>query len=178
MKIFRNQDKKGIALFIAIIAVSAITLITFAIADIAFKEQILTYSGKDSKTAFYAADAGLECALYHDVKKIDFYFAKNSASPQSGNIVCNEDGLTLNSDVNPDNQNATTTFSFNLDWSESVSSGKSCVVVSVAKTLIGAGPDIHTKIEARGYNNTCGTNIPNKVDPGARNLERALEVNY
>lgn len=178
MKIFRNQNKKGIALFIAIIIVSAITLITFAIADIAFKEQILTYSGKDSKIAFYAADAGLECALYHDVKKEGFYFAKNHLTSQSGSIVCNEAGLA-GDPILPifdlEVQSATTTFSFNIDWSGSQNNGKSCAIVKVSKTLIGAGPDIHTRIESRGYNNTC-TGI--SVDVGARNLERALEVSY
>lgn len=177
MKLFKRQNKKGIALFIAIIIVSAITLITFSIADIAFKEQILTYSGKDSKTAFYAADAGLECALFHDVKKTGFYFAQNSSSLQSGSIVCNQDGLTLTPTVTSDGISATTTFSFNIAWPVEDSS-KSCAIVSVYKSLIGAGPDIHTRIEARGYNNTCGTDTANQVDIGARNLERALEVSY
>lgn len=177
MKFFRGQNKKGIALFIAVIAVSAITLIVTSIADIAFKEQLISYSGKDSKIAFYAADSGLECALYHDVKKQGFYFTPDFSNPQIGNIVCNESGDILPPDVDPSMASATTTFSFNVEWPGG-SPEKSCAVVIVSKTRIGLGPDVHTRIESRGYNNTCGTQNPNRVDIGNRNLERALEVNY
>lgn len=178
MKFFiKRNRKKGIALFIAIIAVSAISLIIFSIADIAFKEQIITYSGKDSKIAFYAADSGLECALYHDVKREGFYFASNVSSPQIGNIICNENGITLTPDSVYGAQSATTTFSFNIEWPEGYPA-KSCAIVTISKNLVGAGPDIHTVIQSRGYNNNCGNDTPNRVDAGNRNLERALEVSY
>lgn len=183
MKLFKNYNggknnksrgKKGIALFIAVIAVSAISLIVASIADIAFKEQIISYSGKDSKVAFFAADAGLECALYHDVKKLGFFFALNNSSPQQGDLVCNPDGdvITPMVGVRPTPTAATTTFAFDLEWPGG-SGGKSCAIVIVSKILV--GPDIKTKIESRGYNNTCGEN---SVDPGQRNIERALEVTY
>lgn len=171
----KKNKKRGIALFIAVIVSSAILLITLSIADIAFKEQIISYSGRDSKVAFYAADAGLECALYHDVKKADFAFAKNSTNPQVGAIRCiSETGDPVFTTVTPSATAATTFFFFNpviSQWSS-----KSCAIVFVEKTLVGAGPEIHTKISAYGYNNTCDTN--GTVVYAPRNLERALEVNY
>lgn len=161
------SDKKGIAIFIAVIATSAIIIITLAIADISFKEQIITYSGKDSKVAFYAADSGLECALYHDIKKPNFFFATAPAPIQQGTVRCNN--ADINSTITIAGQEAKTVFSYNLSGTS-----ESCAVVTMTKT--GSGPNFSTKIDSRGYNNTCST--PNTPDPGPKNLERSLEVNY
>lgn len=177
MKILRNnkkrvEGKKGIALFIAVIAVSAVLLLVLSIADISFKEQILTYSGKDSKVAFYAADSGLECALYHDVKKPDFYFATTSTS-YFGQLVCNDQVVTPSITYDALERTATSTFSFNIDPGNSAT--KACSIVTVVKNLFGS--DILTKVEARGYNNTCNI-VQHTVDTGSRNLERSLEMTY
>src|SRR3989344_3437475 len=144
------QNQKGIAVFIAIIAVSAILLIVLSIADIAFKEQILTYSGKDSKIAFYAADSGLECALYHDVKKPGFSFATPNDPLQVGIINC--DGLPVNNPaITSGDPTTQTIYSYNLSGT-----ANSCTIVIVSKTDTGS-PPIKTKIEASGYNNNCNT---------------------
>ncbi len=184
------KEERGIALFIAIIAISAILIIVLSIADISYKEQVLTYSGKDSKIAFYAADSGLECALYHDIKKGNFFFANPPppAPSQVGVIECDEatnitpsitSGLETITIFNPpppttyDNVPfAQTTFSYNLSGSSD-----SCVIVTVRKTKLLPTNNIRTKIEARGYNNTCNTTT-NTVNVNIRNLERALEVSY
>ncbi len=177
-----KNNKKGVALFIAVIAVSALMIIAAAISDIAFKEQTISYSGRDSKVAFYAADSGMECALFYDLKGGNdglFVFATSSGGVRTPTLS----GCTMGASGNPIpitprtqsiSDAATTTFYFNVD-SAPADSAKACVVVEVSKTLKPGG-SISTKIESRGYNNYCtGHAYP---DEYARNLERSFRVNY
>ncbi|MEK7567730.1 MAG: pilus assembly PilX N-terminal domain-containing protein [Patescibacteria group bacterium] len=61
-----NKSKKntGFALLMAIMVGSLFLAIGATIHRIALIEIILSSTGKDSQFAFYAADTGLECALY------------------------------------------------------------------------------------------------------------------
>lgn len=173
------NDKKGIALLIAVVAVSALLLIALAISDIAYKEQILSYSGKESKVAFYAADSGMECLLYHDIGFPGFFFATSGTDlglTPAPMPTCNQ--ITPVIQVVQGPEAATTTFGYNISTSEP----KACVVIRVVKTTGAEG--LATKIEARGYNNTCGgvqgctSNLCTEPDIGLRNVERALRINY
>lgn len=60
------QTQKGFTIFIAVIVSSLLLLVTLAISNIALKETILSSAGKESEMAFYAADSGIECALFWD----------------------------------------------------------------------------------------------------------------
>ena len=78
MKIFIKQIKKAdknqggfVVLFTVLISVIVLVLAT-GIFNIALKETELTISAKESNLAFYAADAGSECALYYDLKENAF----------------------------------------------------------------------------------------------------------
>lgn len=183
----RTHKKRGMALLIAVIATSALLLASIAISDIAFKQQLISYSGRESKIAFYAADAGLECALFHDLKVENFF-------PTPGTVPLNQvDGLNCDENENfsayepPDdsdidgNSAVTSRFSYNLD-------SEFCIIVDVAK-IDDASAGIKTRITSRGYNTHCtfddgvpgGDDIPGGVPaitPGPRNVERALEVTY
>lgn len=53
-------------MFIAVVIMTVLLLVSFAVVNIAIKGTIFASSGRDSQLAFYAADAGLECALYWD----------------------------------------------------------------------------------------------------------------
>lgn len=72
MKRFSNHSrKKGFTLLIAVLVSSIFLSLASTIATITFKQIILSSIGKDSQRAFYAADAGMECALYWDLKFSD-----------------------------------------------------------------------------------------------------------
>lgn len=184
--------KRGITLLIAVIAVSALFLIAMAISDISYKEQVISYSGRDSKVAFYAADLGMECALYYDLKGADFTngttstpfnFATTSA-PTTQVIACGNVGTytltnqgTAPFSVVTSGTVSTSTFFFN--YTDPVTSIKSCSYVRVVKAVNGAV--VGTIIESRGYNNNC--NAPTVTDPprpmsALRNFERSLRVTY
>jgi hypothetical protein len=64
MNYFKN--KKGFALLYAIVMISVISVIAFGLANISFKQKLLSSLATDSQIAFYASDAGMECALYNN----------------------------------------------------------------------------------------------------------------
>jgi hypothetical protein len=62
------QLNKGVTLFIAVVIMSILLFISFAVVNIAIKSTTFATFGRDSQLAFYAADAGLDCAIYWDSK--------------------------------------------------------------------------------------------------------------
>ena len=62
--VFHNQSTAGIALFFAVVFVSVVLAITLGVSDLVFGEQIIAKDLRDSRRAFYFADAGVECMLY------------------------------------------------------------------------------------------------------------------
>ena len=60
------QQNKGFVLLFAIILCTIIIAITIGITNITYKELHFTANAQDANDAFYAADAGVECALYLD----------------------------------------------------------------------------------------------------------------
>lgn len=66
------QPRGGFAVLYAVITASVLLLIGLAISNISFKELVLSSQIKDSQTGIFAADAGLECALFWDLKHPGF----------------------------------------------------------------------------------------------------------
>lgn len=63
---YKLQRNKGMTLFMAVTIMGILLFISFAIVNISIKSNVFATSGRDSQFAFYAADAGVECALYWD----------------------------------------------------------------------------------------------------------------
>ena len=157
------------------IAVSAMLLIALAISDISFKEQVLTFFGRDSKTAFYAANSGIECALFHDFGGgvevcSNFRHRQKAVCPEPFNVqiklfkrMCHQTRILLSQ-----------VFYFNV-----ISEASSCSVVRVTKTAVGVvfrqllnQEGITTRVMKVG-------GIPSDPalsDDSARNIERALRM--
>jgi Tfp pilus assembly protein PilX len=145
------QKKKGATLFTALVVTSMVLAIGASISSIAFKSARLSSIGRDSQAAYYASEAGLECAMYW-VKKSEAF---NPAEPQM-TIRCS------NSNINVTRSSpcavGNCTFSFRVEFP-----GVSyCADVRVVK---GTTPNPPTIIESRGYN-TCVS--------GVRRLERRV----
>lgn len=62
------NNQRGFALLIAVIFMSVMLAFGLALSSLGYKQKVLASSATDSQYAFYAADAGLECVLYHDQK--------------------------------------------------------------------------------------------------------------
>lgn len=138
----KNQ-KHGFTLLMAMIISSLLLSIGISIYSITLKELILSSHGRNSQFAFYAADTGLECALYWDIKKNAF----STTTPST--IEC--DGKTI------ENVGGEPVSTFNIDFSPE----PFCATVTVNKS------DTKTIIESRGYN-TCDLANARRVERGMR----------
>jgi hypothetical protein len=66
---FKTKHHKGFALLFSIVVVSVVVITTLAVSSIVRRGLEITSVGERSMEAFFAADAGLECALYWDIKE-------------------------------------------------------------------------------------------------------------
>ncbi len=151
------NSQNGFTLFVAIVVMGTLLLISTGVINLAVKQALISSSGKESQLAFYAADTGMECALYWDVKSPTGHSA--FATSTGATITCNQDAN------NPANQwvvggSTASTFSY-ITFLPS----PACARVTVTKN-----PDNTTKIESFGYN-TCDS-------ANARRVERAVRATY
>ncbi len=161
-----NLDKKGFVILIAVLLASIFALIGASIFNISVKELVLSSGSRDSQYAFYAADSGLDCALYWDLQHSVFATSTHSGSSPSG-IYCADQDVTTRDDWSwkepPTNDfKADTIFGFDLFPDDAVR--KDCALVDVHKE------NGVTTIESRGYN-TCD-------ETDSRRVERALRIIY
>lgn len=86
----------GYALYFAIIITGLLILISYVTANISIKELSLSTTAADSHTAFYNADAGLECALYWDIKNPGGTAGLSAFDPSTpATITCNNQTLSV-----------------------------------------------------------------------------------
>jgi len=153
------SKNKGITLLIAIVITASLLLISTGMVNLALRQAFLTSSSRESQFAFYAADTGIECALYWDVRNPNYSaFATSTMST----IHCNEDVLNQNpTNPTPAIVGGESAPSFTIKFLPD----PYCAIVTVTKFDNGA-----TQIESKGYN-TCDSTNPNRV-------ERAVKVTY
>lgn len=184
--------KKGFTVLYAILVASLLLSISLGIYSISLRDFILSSSASESEKAIFAADSGVECALYWD--RVRHSFASPGIAASNGfsaiavnpatirTIYCGETSRIL---YDP-NVGSTLEYSFsNFNATEvgwvtqfivrfTPDNNAPCALVVVYKRAIDStatvGPSIHTRIESRGYN-SCDTANPRRV-------ERAIEVRY
>lgn len=148
---------RGFTLLLAVLIGSVLLALGFAIFNIVSKDIILSSAGRESQFAFYAADSGVECALYWDYQADAF--STESALTQ---VTCGEENATLTRAFDALTGEYRTTFSFSLGSALT----DACTAVEVTKTDL----PTQTVIVASGYN-TCVVTNP-------RRIERAIRVQY
>ena len=160
------MNKKGFVLLFTMVLSSIILAIAMGITSVALREVKLSISGKDSDDAFYAADTGVECALFYDK---DIFVGDAFPSQTFGQMTCG------NSPIYPIG---------NTDgWIFSVfgvgSSGNSCALVTVAKYPVddGTGSGPYTRIVSKGYN-VRDNSVDDCSGSSSNSVERQLEVTY
>jgi len=158
---FVKDTFRGFTLLIAVVISSLLLSIGLAILNSTLKGFELSVLGRESQFAFYAADSGLECAIYWDVKEEAFATSSESILPVSG-VVCA--GVDITSSLAPDSSDAISAITtFDLPYAGS----SYCAKIKVTKNI-----DAYKKtvIESRGYN-SC--------DPGnTKRVERAIKISY
>lgn len=145
---FNTKHHKGFALLFSIVVVSVVVLTTLAVSSIVRRGLELTSIGERSMEAFFAADAGLECALYWDLeRRTDMVFRPNTGQTISclglSNIPVTQTGSVA---------------------SFSINNNGICAEVSVE--VVG----LQTEVQSRGFN-TCTASDPGRI-------ERGLEARY
>ena len=146
-----GNNKKGITLLIAVLTSSLLLAITLSIFSITIKELQISASSRESHKAFYAADAGIECALYWD-------FVKNAFATSTTEVIrCNKQTFPNMGGVDGQSQ-------FTIDFS-----GNDVPDPASAEVTVNKNPDMSTVIEARGYNTS---------QVGGRRTERGIRVQY
>lgn len=197
-KNYKNKQG-GFTLLFAVLVSTLILAVGASMITIALKQLTLSSAGRESQFAFYAANTGLECALYWDLHpqvendgslKNTFPAKDQNVRNDFDNVICSggqiKDGIGFSSD--PDNK--FTTEASEYVWDSSVGTYPNsytfrisiqntepgfddilyCAQVTVEKT--GAvNSRVNTKITSQGLN-TC--------DPegNQRAVERALILEY
>jgi len=161
------KKKNGFALVIAVIFMSVMLSFGLALGSLSYKQQVLASSAVQSQYAFYAADAGLECALHADQQQDLFNYSAHDEDNPPSSITCdgmsaetrlvylyNEDQLVLKERLSLDN-------------------GNRCVDITVYKpNPFGAGINY---IFSQGYDVSCNTvQNPNE----ARFVARGISIHY
>ncbi len=172
--LFRKvSSKKGIALLFAIMLSTIFFTIALGVLNISVKELNFSTSAKDTGNAFFAADSGVECALYNDKSGSDTFTGENIST---ATINCFSNEIKLNSSKDDTSQS----FIFNITGLGS--NGVSCAKVTVVKKFdISVDPLVpsvvtSTKITSKGYN--IGGDNENCDSKNTNRVERVLEVNY
>jgi len=152
------KKERGFTLFIAVVITAALLIISTGIISIAVKEAFLTTANRHSQEAFYAADTGIECVLYWDLKNPG---QSAFATSTTANISCNGQSFTVGG--------ATGQSTFTITYPPA----KYCseLLVIRRKANPNATPPIKsTTIQSYGYNDCDITN--------PRRVQRAIQVTY
>jgi len=175
----KQKNKKGFTLLFAVLVSTLVLSVGASIISMALKQIILSGISRDSQFAFYAANTGIECAIYSDLNSgITFATSSSSNTSDPDSVDCaNQTDVEVNV-TSDDGDSAVSEFTLNFsdvgdnDQVDGVNL-EYCVTVSVTKyqqDTVGGQIRIATNILSRGYN-TCDTNNP-------RRIERGLEMSY
>lgn len=155
MKEIRHNS--GFTLFIAMVVMATLLVISTGIVNLALKQSAIAGSSRDSQEAFYAADTGMECALFWDIKNPSGQTA--FATSTGSTIYCNEDAN------NPSNQWVVGGSSVSVINKITFLPDPYCAIVTVTKNADGS-----TLVQSLGYN-TCDS-------ASSRRVERAVKASY
>jgi len=140
----------GFVLLYVIVISSIVLAISIGVTNIAYNEVKFSTSGKDTNDAFFAADTGVECALFWDSSDIN-----SNAFLYTGDMKCDGHGIALSGNT------GSGPWQFEID--NLGSSSNSCVKVNVDK-----GDIPYTTI----------TSVGESVCDSPNSVKRQLEVTY
>lgn len=149
---FKGLDgSRGFVALFTVLLASVVLAMAIGIANVSLKQIVLSGSATDANKSFYAADSGVECALYNDLRLNSF---TNSAST----IGCGDNPVAVDYSIPGIS-------AFEIDFDNA--SGLSCAKVTIDKT----DPFGGIKIISKGTNNVCS-------ETNSRTVERVIEVTY
>lgn len=156
------KEQRGFVLLLSALIASLMASLGIAMFTIAQKEVRLSSTGRDSQFAFYAADAGAECALY-----LHYVHDAFATSTVTTDMKCGGQILQENGDSQSDGLGGSSETKFKYDLTSS-SGKKYCISVRVEKFPSGFPS---TRINSLGYNVSCDSR-----SSSSRVLERAVHM--
>jgi len=157
----RSGTKRAFTLLLAVLVSSILLALGLSIFNIASKQVILSSVGRDSQYAFFAADTGIECALYWDFQQTAFNQGSAIADITCGSGTVPPGNGTARLTKTTVGNVITTTFSFSLGPNLT----DPCANVSIQKNIVSQ----KTVLESYGYNN-CVTSNPRRTERAIRAL--------
>lgn len=165
-----KKKQKGFVLLFAVLLVSIVLTVTLVLLDITLRQLVLSAIGQDSQKAYYAAYAGIDCAIFWDRDNPNSSFKPFGAvvgssidSPDGSGVGCG----AATSNVDHNSTTHTATFRIKIG-------GGGCAEVEVQKLINASLPD--TLIRSRGYNLGDEGDCPSPSS--SRLVERALVTRY
>ena len=163
-----QKGNGGYTLLFAVLVSSLVLAIGISILNISKKEFLLTTSSRDSASALYAADGGIECAVYGEMNgafttDVDNTSKLGCAEP---NVKTNFQSISLN---DPEGS-----FVFYIKLGLDCNS---CAVVTVTKAIVDGA--LTETIDSKGYNIGWTDNNGGSCTVGSpKRVERALRLTY
>lgn len=167
------QKNKGYTLLFAVLVSSVVLSVGISILTISKKEFLLSSSARESINAFYAADSGIECALYQDQTNNLFATTSGNAS-----IIIPSTSGCMNMPINASStqNHALTDYSFKFDIKMQNSAACASIFTDKVLSQDGYGNWLSTTtITSKGYNIGWNTGASTCSDPSPRRVERALK---
>lgn len=170
----KKNKRNGFTLLLSLLVISIILSVSFGVFDVMTKELKLSGIGRESQISFYAADAGIECAYFWDIKHpglIESAFDLDINDIYS--VKCGgKDGVSDNEFKDEINY-------FSLNMGKDGDNNEKCAKVKVAKT-VGNSDDGKDKItttiiESKGYNYSCKSTSRHKVERAIRVISTKTE---
>ena len=157
MTMSENKNQKGFVALFTVLLVSVILAMAIGIASISLKEIVLSSSASEGNKSFYAADGGIECALF--LTRTNFI----DSAPQ-----CNGLAVLNFSDSSDADANEVYTFSARLGAESEL-----CANVTIKRALTNPGLGYSVLIESKGTNTACDDTA---INP--KKVERSIRVTY
>ncbi|MCK5027488.1 MAG: VWA domain-containing protein [Candidatus Pacebacteria bacterium] len=159
------QNKKGFFILYAIIVINVLLIFTIGMVNLSIRERQLVRFGEGSEAAFFAAESGLECALFWDLRGagVPSAFRYDPLLPSGEEIVCNGQKFQVG-DVVPVGVDNVAENSIRVDYS-SPENPNNFVDVTVRKE---GASGAKTLVDVHGYSGS---------DTGY-SVERGLRVTY
>ena len=156
LNLILSRKANGFTLLLSVLVVSIILSVGMGIFGVMTRELKLSGMGRESQIAFSAADAGIECFFYWEIKHPNFsdtIFANSSGAVK---VKCADSDIDIAA-----NSNSPYDFTLNLG-------NNSCAKVNVKKDT-SLTNKIITTVTSKGYNTACDSESPFKV-------ERAIQL--
>lgn len=170
---------RGYTILFAVLVGSILLTIGVSIVFISRKQIIITGAARESQFAFYAANAGLECVMFHDYFTPGT-FATTTSLTQSTPFICNGQNITAVGSSAGETMTSPwegTKYRYEFSMPVNLTTG-SCAYVRIDKYKDDTTHQMKTVVESRGYNLGYQSSTQDCLGKHAEKVERAIRASY